>query len=209
MNPRALLAAAVLALVVLCAPAHAAQPFLPGEQASIRLATQVWHPSCDHVGVEAMTQATKDQVKAQLGGEGQAFGVTPSAVPCSMQINWPLIKRYADDELFNWKGRVRLRNEKVYVCAVIVHEMGHVAGFYDPVGAPEWNLQGQPIMDPDTGQQARDHQHSPDPRSIMYPYSNGTYWRCRHLFPMPHGGVGRRPLPDSAPAQKTAVDRVA
>lgn len=181
-----------------------AEPFMPGQAQSLQLAEQVWHPHCDHVGVEPMSATTKAQIAQQLGKGGEAFGVTPRTTPCYTEIDWPLIRQYADDELFSYRRAVRIRNEKVYVCAVLVHEMGHIAGFLDPIGAPEWNLQGQPVIDPLTGQQARDHDHSPDHRSIMYPYSNGTYWRCRRLFPMPHDGQGHRPLPDSAPAGRKA-----
>lgn len=194
----AIVVALLIGMSIFAAVSKAGEPFVPGEQASIALAESVWHPPCDHVGVEPMTAATKAKVTI-------AFGVTPWDKPCYLELNWPLIKRYADNQLLSNIESVRKHDEKVFVCAVIVHEMGHVAGFYDPVGAPIWTSQGQPAIDPDTGQQARDHDHSPDPRSIMYPYSNGTYWRCRRLFAWPKHVQGRRPLPDSAPAQSARL----
>lgn len=43
------------------------------------------------------------------------------------------------------------------LCAVVLHETGHVVNYWDPVG----------VVNLDTG--GVDHFHSPDPRNVMFP----------------------------------------
>lgn len=67
-----------------------------------------------------------------------------------------------------------------YLCDRWLHERGHIAGYYNPVGSAIRDDQGNVI--------GRDHEHSPDPKSIMYPeLAEVDGWVGAR-----NGGLGRR-----------------
>lgn len=177
---RTLLLAALL-IVGITTNAHALKPLVPGQVKSEALAESYWHTGCAHVGVSPLTVSF-----TLVPDTDRELGYSLGA--CRIQISPGGISREAAETIHNQltgyvnmgalakrKMRPRLvrRQREVLACAVIVHEYGHLAGYYDPIG----------YTNPITG--IVDHSHSPDPRSIMYPgIGNGnTPPACLKLFP--------------------------
>jgi hypothetical protein len=137
--------------------AQSQEPFLPGQVKSQALAESVWHPDCVHVGVAPFTGG------ATGGRLGEAY-----VGHCSLAVDWAGI-RDTNAGMMAHASTIR-RVDEIQTCTVIVHEYGHLAGYYDPVG----------FTQPDG---TADHLHSPDPHSVMYPTPAYSYPPCRALFP--------------------------
>jgi hypothetical protein len=187
---RSLLAIAAGACLLLCASAASAQDSIPASTAarSLALAQQVWHPAnCPTVSLKsyrAGDAAAEDDVDSALG-----FALEDQ---CQIEINWPLVKQYADSDVYIVDVQ---RTRQIWACTVIVHEIGHLSGYTDPVGAPILDASGNPIYDDFSGQMLRDTRHSPNPHNVMYPYLRYTYAPCRSLFKAKKAGHLR---PDAA-----------
>jgi hypothetical protein len=141
---------------------------------SLALAEQKWHPAnCPGVMLKPYNQAD-----AELQDAESALGFALED-QCTIEVNLPEVKSYADSDPYVLDVT---RTRQIWSCTVIVHEVGHLAGYLDPVGAIIVDAEGNPVTDDFTGEPLRDPRHSPNPRSVMYPYLRTTYAPCRKLF---------------------------
>lgn len=141
---------------------------------SLALAEQKWQPAnCPTVTLKPYHQAD-----AELQDAESALGFALED-QCALEVNLPAVERYADSDAYVLDVD---RTRQIWACTVIVHEVGHLSGYRDPVGSIILDPTGKPVLDDFSGEPLRDPRHSPNPRSVMYPYLRTTYAPCRKLF---------------------------
>jgi hypothetical protein len=141
---------------------------------SLALAEQKWQPA----NCASVTLKPYDRADAELEDADSALGFALED-QCAIEVNLPVVKQYADSDAYVLDVN---RTRQIWACTVIVHEVGHLAGYRDPVGAIILDPAGNPELDDFSGEPLRDPRHSPNPRSVMYPYLRTTYAPCRRLF---------------------------
>lgn len=152
---------------------------------SLALAEQKWQPdNCASVRLQPYKRSD-----AELEDADSALGFALED-QCSIEVNLPAVREYADTDM-NVLDVTRVR--QIWACTVIVHEVGHLAGYRDPVGAIIVDSAGNPVTDDFTGEPLRDPRHSPNPHSVMYPYLRYTYPACRKLFKATKAGAHLKP----------------
>jgi len=152
---------------------------------SLALAEQKWHPdNCSSVKLKPYRRSD-----AELEDADSALGFALED-QCAIEVNLPEVREYADTDM-NVLDVTRVR--QIWACTVIVHEVGHLAGYRDPVGAIVTDSAGNPVLDDFTGEPLRDPRHSPNPHSVMYPYLRNTYPPCRKLFKAAKAGAHLKP----------------
>jgi len=165
-----------VAILLVCASsAYASSGVSPAAlNRSLALAEQKWHPaSCPDVILKPY-----DKADAELQDAESALGFALED-QCAIEVNLQEVRRYADSDPYVLDVT---RTRQVWACTVIVHEVGHLAGYRDPVGAIITDENGDPVLDDFSGEPLRDPRHSPNPHSVMYPYLRTTYAPCRKLF---------------------------
>jgi len=152
---------------------------------SLTLAEQKWQPAaCPSVSLKPynLSDAELQDAESALG-----FALEDR---CTIEVNLPKVRQYADSDTYVVDvNRVR----QIWACTVIVHEVGHLAGYRDPVGAIIRDSSGNPELDDFSGEPLRDPRHSPNPHSVMYPYLRYTYPPCRKLFKATKAGAHLKP----------------
>jgi hypothetical protein len=152
---------------------------------SLALAQQKWHPAnCPSVKLRPYNRSD-----AELEDADSALGFALED-RCAIEVNLPAVREYADTDM-NVLDVTRVR--QIWACTVVVHEVGHLAGYRDPVGAIILDSAGNPETDDFTGEPLRDPRHSPNPHSVMYPYLRYTYPPCRKLFKATKAGAHLKP----------------
>jgi hypothetical protein len=141
---------------------------------SLTLAEQKWQPA----NCPAVTLKPYNRSDAALEDADSALGFALED-QCTIEVNLTQVKRYADSDPYVLDVQ---RTRQIWACTVVVHEIGHLSGYRDPVGAIITDPTGNPVLDDFTGDPLRDPRHSPNPRSVMYPYLRNTYAPCRKLF---------------------------
>jgi hypothetical protein len=141
---------------------------------SLALAEQKWQPA----NCSSVTLRPYDHADAELQDADSALGFALED-QCAIEANLPMVKQYADSDAYVLDVT---RTRQIWACTVIVHEVGHLAGYRDPAGAVILDPTGNPVLDDFSGEPLRDPRHSPNPRSVMYPYLRYTYAPCRALF---------------------------
>jgi hypothetical protein len=141
---------------------------------SLALAEQKWQPA----GCPDVTLKPYNLADAELQDAESALGFALED-RCTIEVNLAAVKQYADTDAYVLDVT---RTRQIWACTTIVHEVGHLAGYTDPVGALIVDANGDPVLDDFSGEPLRDPRHSPNPRSVMYPYLRTTYPPCRKLF---------------------------
>lgn len=188
-----LLTVAAGVVLLLCASSASASGGIPWSalNKSLALAQQRWQPAgCASVALKLYRLS---DAELQYGDSALGFAVDDS---CQIEVNMPLVEQYADSDPYVLDVQ---RTRQVWACTVIVHEVGHLSGYTDPVGAVILDSNGAPVLDDFSGEALRDPRHSPNPRSVMYPYLRTTYPPCRKLFRATKAGHLR---PDAATKQR-------
>ena len=165
-----------VALLLVCVATASAQDGISASalNRSLNLAEQKWQPAgCPQVSLRSYDAS---DAAGQDSDEALGFALPDQ---CQIEVNLPLVKQYADTDAYIVDLR---RTRQIWACTVIVHEVGHLAGYTDPVGAVILDPTGTPILDDFTGEPLRDPRHSPNSHSVMYPYLRYTYPPCRKLF---------------------------
>jgi hypothetical protein len=186
-------AIATAAAMLACAsPAFARDSISsPALSKSLALAEQKWQPAgCPSVAIKPYDRA---DAAIQDGDSALGFALEDQ---CVIEVNLAKVKQYADSDTYLLDEK---RTRQIWACTVVVHEVGHLAGYTDPVGAVILDPVGQPVLDDFTGEPLRDPRHSPNPHSVMYPYLRNTYAPCRKLFKATKAGHLQ---PDAATKQR-------
>jgi hypothetical protein len=158
---------------------------------SLAFAEQKWQPA----GCPSVEIRPYDQADAQIQDADSALGFALED-QCAIEVNLPKVKQFADSDNYLLDEK---RTRQIWACTVIVHEVGHLAGYTDPVGSVILDPTGKPVLDDFTGEPLRDPRHSPNPHSVMYPYLRNTYAPCRKLFKATKAGHLQ---PDAATKQR-------
>jgi hypothetical protein len=173
---RTLLLTLATALLLACASSAYAMDGISTSalNKSLALAEQKWQPA----NCPTVTLKPYNRSDAELQDADSALGFALED-ECAIEVNLPMVKQYADSDAYVLDVT---RTRQIWACTVIVHEVGHLAGYRDPVGAIIVDQNGDPVLDDFSGEPLRDPRHSPNPRSVMYPYLRTTYAPCRKLF---------------------------
>ena len=189
------IAAAIAACLLACAATASAQDGISTSalNKSLALAEQKWQPAdCPSVALKPY-----DRDEAELEDADSALGFALEG-QCAIEVNLRSIRDYADSDAYVLDVQ---RTRQIWACTVIVHEVGHLSGYMDPVGAVILDATGTPILDDFSGEPLRDPRHSPNPHSVMYPYLRYTYPPCRKLFRASKARAGHLE-PDAATKQR-------
>lgn len=140
---------------------------VPGLERDLTLGYRVWGTQgCSSVAVSAYKPGDLPPSPTVQDPDAEILGLTwPDT--CKVELDVPNLARLA--RFSPSKVRGPHYDLLVQICSTVVHEIGHAEEFWDPTG----------VLQPDG---ARDHHHSPNPKSVMYPRAVTTYAPCRALW---------------------------